>query len=202
MITARLNKVAFCSAISWSHSMATRSTTQRNCNCSWSATAWASLFPSKSFAAMPCRRFRLPLVSANREQVQKNMTQTTNNFTATSSFPLPDAFSAALTAIFDRVKPSVVQVHTEGRGGGTGIIWHQDGRILTNNHVVARDDAKVQILLSDGRTLPARVLYRNQQLDLALLKAEGDALQPLLAGDSTQLRVGEWVFALGHPWGQ
>ena len=130
------------------------------------------------------------------------MTQTTNNFTATSSFPLPDAFSAALTAIFDRVKPSVVQVHTEGRGGGTGIIWHQDGRILTNNHVVARDDAKVQILLSDGRTLPARVLYRNQQLDLALLKAEGDALQPLLAGDSTQLRVGEWVFALGHPWGQ
>ncbi len=130
------------------------------------------------------------------------MTQTTNDLTATSSFPLPDAFSAALTAIFERVKPSVVQIHTEGRGGGTGIIWHQDGRILTNNHVVARDDAKVQILLSDGRTLPARVLYRNQQLDLALLKAEGDALQPLPAGDSTQLRVGEWVFALGHPWGQ
>ena len=129
------------------------------------------------------------------------MTQTTD-FTPKSSFPLPDAFSAALTGIFERVKPSVVQVHTEGRGGGTGIIWHQDGRILTNNHVVARDDAKVQVYLSDGRTLPARVLYRNRQLDLALLQAEGSDLQPLSAGDSTQLRVGEWVFALGHPWGQ
>ncbi|MBV9617305.1 MAG: trypsin-like peptidase domain-containing protein, partial [Ktedonobacteraceae bacterium] len=129
------------------------------------------------------------------------MTQTTE-YTPTSSFPLPDAFSAALTGIFERVRPSVVQIHTEGRGGGTGIIWHKDGRILTNNHVVARDDARVQVLLSDGRTLTARVLQRNRQLDLALLKADGADLQPLPAGDSTQLRVGEWVFALGHPWGQ
>jgi serine protease Do len=129
------------------------------------------------------------------------MTQATE-FTAKAPFPLPDAFSAALTSVFERVKPSVVQVHTEGRGGGTGIIWHQDGHILTNNHVVARDDAKVQVYLSDGRTLPARVLYRNRQLDLALLQADGSDLQSLSAGDSTQLRVGEWVFALGHPWGQ
>ncbi len=132
------------------------------------------------------------------------MTQTTE-YTPTSPFPLPDAFSSALTGIFERVKPSVVQIYTEGRGGGTGIIWHKDGRILTNNHVVARDDARVQIHLSDGRRLTARVLERNRQLDLALLKAEGadlQPLQPLSAGDSTQLRVGEWVFALGHPWGQ
>ncbi len=129
------------------------------------------------------------------------MTQTTE-YTPTSPFPLPDAFSAALTGIFERVKPSVVQIYTEGRGGGTGIIWSKDGHILTNNHVVARDDAKVQVHLSDGRTLTARVLERNRQLDLALLKAEGSDLRPLTAGDSTQLRVGEWVFALGHPWGQ
>ncbi len=129
------------------------------------------------------------------------MTQTTE-YTPTSPFPLPDAFSSALTGIFERVKPSVVQIYTEGRGGGTGIIWSKDGRILTNNHVVARDDARVQVHLSDGRTLTARVLERNRQLDLALLKAEGPDLLPLPAGDSTQLRVGEWVFALGHPWGQ
>jgi len=129
------------------------------------------------------------------------MTQTTE-YTPTSPFPLPDAFSSALTAIFERVKPSVVQVYTEGRGGGTGIVWHKDGRILTNNHVVAKDDARLQIRFSDGRVLTARVLERNRQLDLALLKVEGTDLQPLPAGDSTQLRVGEWVFALGHPWGQ
>ncbi len=129
------------------------------------------------------------------------MTQTTE-YTTQTSFPLPDAFSSALVSIFERVKPSVVQVHTEGRGGGTGIIWNKDGRILTNHHVVSRDNAGVQVLLSDGRTLAARVLHRNPQLDLALLKVDGIDLTPLQAGDSTQLRVGEWVFALGHPWGQ
>jgi serine protease Do len=129
------------------------------------------------------------------------MTQATEH-TSTSSFPLPDEFSAALTSIFERVKPGVVQIQTEGRGGGTGIIWNEDGRILTNNHVVARDNAKVQVHFSDGRTLAASVLQRNPQLDLALLKVDGTDLKPIKAGDSTQLRVGEWVFALGHPWGQ
>ena len=129
------------------------------------------------------------------------MTQTTE-YTSTSPFPLPDAFSAALTSIFERVKPGVVQIQTDGRGGGTGIIWNEDGRILTNNHVVARDNARVQVHLSDGRTLTASVLQRNPQLDLALLKVDGTDLKPIQAGDSTQLRVGEWVFALGHPWGQ
>jgi serine protease Do len=129
------------------------------------------------------------------------MTQTTE-YTSTSPFPLPDAFSAALTSIFERVKPGVVQIQTDGRGGGTGIIWNEDGRILTNNHVVARDNARVQVHLSDGRTLTASVLQRNPQLDLALLKIDATDLKPIQAGDSTQLRVGEWVFALGHPWGQ
>ena len=128
------------------------------------------------------------------------MTQTTK-YTSTAPFPLPDAFSAALTSIFERVKPGVVQIQTDGRGGGTGIIWHTDGRILTNNHVVARDNAKVQVHLSDGRILTASVLQRNPQLDLALLKVDATDLKPIKAGNSTQLRVGEWVFALGHPWG-
>lgn len=119
-----------------------------------------------------------------------------------SSFPLPDVFSSALVEIFERVQPSIVQVHTEGRGGGTGVIWHEDGRIITNNHVVARDDAQVQVALVDGRTLEATVLHRNPRLDLALLQVTGDNLKALPVGDSARLRVGEWVFAIGHPWGQ
>jgi serine protease Do len=129
------------------------------------------------------------------------MVQTTVPSTQ-SSFPLPDAFSTALTAIFDSVQPGIVQVYTERRGGGTGIIWHKDGRIITNNHVVPDDTAKIQVHLLDGRTLAARVLYRNPRLDLAMIKVEGDNLQPLSVGDSSKLRVGEWVFAIGHPWGQ
>lgn len=129
------------------------------------------------------------------------MTQT-ETYTKQASIPLPDAFSEELTSLFTRVQPSIVQVHTQGRGAGTGIIWSTDGHIITNNHVVARDNARVQVFVADGRTLDAKVLHRNPQLDLALLKATGEDLKPLSAGDSAKLRVGEWVFAVGHPWGQ
>ncbi len=129
------------------------------------------------------------------------MTQT-ETYTQQSSIPLPDAFSTELNALFTHVQSSIVQVHTQGRGAGTGIIWNADGHIITNNHVVARDGARVQVFLADGRTLDAQVLHRNPRLDLALLKATGENLKPLHAGDSSKLRVGEWVFAVGHPWGQ
>lgn len=129
------------------------------------------------------------------------MTQT-ETYTKQSSFPLPDTFSAELTTLFTTVQPSIVQVHTEGRGAGTGIIWNADGHIITNNHVVAKDNARIQVFLADGRTLDAKVLHRNPRLDLALLKATGENLKSLRAGDSSKLRVGEWVFAVGHPWGQ
>lgn len=129
------------------------------------------------------------------------MTQT-ETYTTQSSLPLPDAFSEELTKLFISTQPSIVQIHTEGRGAGTGIIWNADGHIITNNHVVARDNARVQVFLADGRILDAKLLHRNPRLDLALLKTTGDNLKPLLAGDSSKLRVGEWVFAVGHPWGQ
>ncbi len=129
------------------------------------------------------------------------MTQT-ETYTQQSSFPLPDAFSTELTSLFTAVQPSVVQIHTEGRGAGTGIIWNVDGHIITNNHVVAKDNTRVQVFLADGRTLDAKVLHRSPRLDLALLKVTGESLKPLNAGDSSKLRVGEWVFAVGHPWGQ
>jgi len=131
------------------------------------------------------------------------MTQTTPFLTTSSpAATLPDIFSSGLVGIFNDAQPGIVQVRTEGRGGGTGIILHEDGRMLTNNHVVVSDNAKVEVLLSDGRTFPAAVLHRNPRLDLALLKIQGDGLKPLALGDSTKLRVGELVFAIGHPWGQ
>lgn len=116
--------------------------------------------------------------------------------------PLPDVFSSALVELFEKARSAIVQVYVEGRGGGTGVIIFNDGRIITNNHVVPRDNARVKVLLTDGRKLDAQVLERNPQLDLALLKVQADNLQALTMGDSSQLRVGEWVFAVGHPWGQ
>ena len=57
------------------------------------------------------------------------MTQA-ETYTTKSSFPLPDVFSSELTEIFTMAQPSIVQVHTEGRGAGTGIIWNADGYII------------------------------------------------------------------------
>jgi serine protease Do len=129
------------------------------------------------------------------------MTQSTID-TPQSSFPLPDAFSSALVSLVERVQPSIVQVIVNRRGGGTGVIWQEDGRIITNNHVVPSDNLKVQVLLSDGRKFDAKVLHRNPRLDLAILQVNGENLQALPLGDSAKLRIGEWVFAIGHPFGE
>jgi serine protease Do len=129
------------------------------------------------------------------------MTQTTEHEIQTT-LPLPDVFSDALSGIFEASQPAIVQVSTEQRGGGTGVIWSRDGRIITNNHVVGKDDARVHVLLADGRALDAQVMQRNPRLDLALLKVTSSNLRALPIGDSSKLRVGEWAFAIGHPWGQ
>jgi serine protease Do len=135
------------------------------------------------------------------------MTQTTagdrkDRVDTQSSLPLPDVFSSALIEMFNTVQPSIVQVGIQGRGGGTGVIWNTDGRIITNAHVVANEQAKIYVHLTDGRTLEAKVLHRDPRLDLAMLKVNGDNLKALPIGDSSRLRIGEWVFAIGHPWGQ
>jgi len=115
---------------------------------------------------------------------------------------LPDAFSHALVQIVNRLQPSIVQVRNGGRGAGTGIIWSMDGYIITNHHVVPGDKATIQVHLSDGRVLEARVVDRHPKQDLAMLQISAGDLQAASAGDSSKLRVGEWVFAIGNPWGQ
>jgi len=120
----------------------------------------------------------------------------------TSSVHLPGIFSIGLEQIIERMRPSVVQVRREGHGAGTGIVWQGNGTILTNNHVVPHDGKKVQVELQDGRVLDARVVDRDPTLDLALLHIPVDNLPTIPVGDSAKLRVGELVFAVGHPWGQ
>lgn len=119
-----------------------------------------------------------------------------------SGLPLPDVYSAELTRLIERVKSGIVQVRNEGRGAGTGIIWRADGTIVTNHHVVPDDETTIQVHLSDNRVLEAKVIDRNPKLDLAVLKVTADNLVALSAGVSSRLRVGELVFAIGHPWGQ
>jgi serine protease Do len=88
------------------------------------------------------------------------------------------------------------------RGGqGSGFIVDPAGYIVTNAHVVGAE-AEVQVALADGRTLPARVVGRDAATDIALLKVEAGAPLPALRfGDSDRTRVGEWVMAMGSPFG-
>lgn len=121
---------------------------------------------------------------------------------AASTFALSAAVSPAVTELIDRLRPSVVQVRSESGGAGTGVIWRRSGAIITNDHVVAHARGRLHVTLTDGRSFPARLAARNPRLDLALLQIEASGLPTAALGDSRGLRVGELVFAIGHPWGQ
>jgi serine protease Do len=86
-------------------------------------------------------------------------------------------------------------------GQGSGFIVDPEGYVVTNAHVVGAE-ATVQVVLADGRRLEARVLGRDPATDVALLKVEAGAPLPVVTfGDSDRLRVGEWVMAMGSPFG-
>ena len=95
-----------------------------------------------------------------------------------------------------------------GRGGapeiqhgtGSGVIVRADGVIVTNNHVV-EDARRIMVHLRDGRILPARVLGTDPATDLAAIKIEATGLPVARWGDSDRARVGEWVLAIGAPFG-
>jgi serine protease Do len=102
--------------------------------------------------------------------------------------------------LVEEVQRSLVVVHSRRTGGGAGILWNDKGLILTNAHVLGQRAPTV--ILADDRQLEAEVLGVDPEVDLAILKIETIDLPPAHIGDSTKLRVGELVFAIGHPWGQ
>lgn len=84
---------------------------------------------------------------------------------------------------------------------GTGFIIDEDGFILTNNHVVEKTD-EIKVTLADKREFTAKIIGRDPKTDLALIRIEPDIpLKPLPLGDSEKLEVGDWVLAIGNPFG-
>jgi S1-C subfamily serine protease len=104
-----------------------------------------------------------------------------------------------MSDLVGRAQQSLVQVHNGRRGAGAGTILHADGLIVTNAHVVQKKSP--QITLWDGRRLAGSLLAYDKQRDLAALSVEADNLPTIEMGNGRQLRAGEWVIALGHPWG-
>ena len=92
------------------------------------------------------------------------------------------------------------QIQTQPRVGfGSGVIISKDGYIVTNNHVVEGAD-EITVKLNDDRELKGRIIGTDPSTDLALIKIEGDDFPTIPVGDSDQLKVGEWVLAVGNPF--
>jgi len=87
----------------------------------------------------------------------------------------------------------------EVNGYGSGVIISKDGYIITNNHVVENAES-VDVTLNDKRTFTAKVVGRDPGSDIALLKIKADNLPIIKYGDSEQLKLGEWVLAVGNPF--
>ncbi len=141
--------------------------------------------------------------------------------------PSPQDLSRAFIEVARQVKPAVVSIDTvekarrpsarapedipipgipfnreprRVRGTGSGVIISSDGYILTNNHV-AGDADEIKVKLTDGRELKARRIGADPETDLAVIKIEAENLPHAKLGNSDRLEQGEWVIALGSPFG-
>lgn len=113
-------------------------------------------------------------------------------------FPEGDPFSDFWRRFFGGPFPPGPQ---RQRSLGSGFIVNKDGTILTNNHVVENAE-KIAVKLLDGREFEAKVLGKDQKTDLAVIKIDaGGELPVARIGNSDQLQVGEWVMAIGNPFG-
>jgi S1-C subfamily serine protease len=127
--------------------------------------------------------------------------------------PKYDAEEENNIAVYKRVLPSVVNITSTAlvfdffygtvpqQGQGSGFILDKAGHILTNYHVVAGANRGVEVQLSDKRKFAARVIGTDRTHDLALLQIDAPNLQPVTLADSSQLNVGQKVYAIGNPFG-
>ena len=116
------------------------------------------------------------------------------------------SYDYSLIDIFEKSEESVVQVNVlrgESDGGmGSGFVYTDDGYIITNQHVV-RDAQKVTVTFLDGEAYIGDVVGRDRDLDIAVVKVNpsNTYIQPIKIGDSSKLKVGERIAAIGNPFG-
>ena len=127
--------------------------------------------------------------------------------------PSYDAEEQNNIAIYKKVLPSVVNITSTTlvfdffygtvpqQGQGSGFILDKAGHILTNYHVVQGANRGIEVMLSNKRRYPARVVGVDKVHDLALLQIDAPNLQPVTLADSSQLNVGQKVYAIGNPFG-
>jgi 2-alkenal reductase len=149
--------------------------------------------------------------AVERQAVIPTLTPSAN---VTAEAITSETFSAPsnLTALYEQLNPGVVniQVYVEdeegilaGQGAGSGFVLDEVGHIVTNNHVVA-DASRVTVIFYNNAEREAEVVGTDDDSDLAVIRVDDlpENVHPLPVGDSSQVQVGEWVIAIGNPFGQ
>jgi S1-C subfamily serine protease len=146
-------------------------------------------------------------VAATSPTAAEEVTHATNAGTA------GDDFATAIREVAQAVKPAVVQITNlqvkldqfnqptdVPAGVGSGVVYDDEGHILTNNHVI-EGAQQLQVTFPDGRTFQGTLIGADSQTDLAVVQIEGDDLPTAPLGDSDALQVGDWVIAIGNALG-
>ncbi len=126
---------------------------------------------------------------------------------------LLDAYSRAVTSVVDTISPAVVNIEVrrlrlrsdmrrplEVAGNGSGFLFTPDGYILTNSHVVNNTDV-IEVTLADGQQYKAELIGDDPDTDLAIIRIPGSNFTAAELGDSSSLRAGQLVIAIGNPLG-
>jgi S1-C subfamily serine protease len=133
--------------------------------------------------------------------------------TEAEAAPAYDAEEQNNIAVYKRVLPSVVNITSTAlvfdffngavpqRGQGSGFVLDKGGHVLTNYHVVEGANRGVEVMLSNKRRYKAKVVGTDRVHDLALLQIDAPNLEPVVLADSSQLNVGQKVYAIGNPFG-
>jgi S1-C subfamily serine protease len=118
-----------------------------------------------------------------------------------------DAYSRTVTQVAELVSPAVVKIDVKqsqqkkkAPASGSGFIFAPDGFILTNSHVVSQA-VDIRVTLPDGRNLGAEIIGDDPHTDLAVIRINADNLSVLKLGDSSSIKVGQLVIAIGNPFG-
>ena len=168
-----------------------------------------ALLPSDSLQNTPQPAIASPFARAEDanfitrvvEEVGPAVVRINASRTVEADEEIPEIFNDPFFRRFfgDQLPPGMPDRRTE-RGAGSGFILSDDGKILTNAHVVDGAD-QVTVTLQDGRVFDGEVLGRDRLTDVAVIQIQAEDLPSVRIGDSDQIRPGEWVIAIGNPLG-
>lgn len=157
--------------------------------------------PSMAAEAVPSNPVDLTYAAENAVNSVVYIKVTTNSKTQTIQYSNP-FFDDFFSDFFGRGNSGSQQrqIQTPKKtGAGSGVILTEDGYIVTNNHVVENAD-EMTVKLNDNREFKARIIGTDKNTDLAVIKIEATGLQAIKVGSSEDLKIGEWVLAIGNPF--